>query len=585
MLTKVKTLFTSEENQMTDIKNSRVHVQNFGQKPMSKIDIAARLTVSGAIAVVLFAGAILSGQMSSQVVTAVGSLPILNGKSALTELKQRGRLESIVRKENSDKVRDDSVRAEAALAFGGSTKIQANDGIAGDQFGGSVAISGTTVIVGANGGAATASGAGAAYVYVLSNGAWTLQQKLTANDGEADDAFGTYVAISGDTAVVGAYGDRVGTNVNQGSAYVFVRTGTSWSLQQKLTVADGAANDFFGRAVAIAGDTVVVGSSSADVTTNVDQGAAYVFFRSGSTWAQQAKLVAGDGAATEYFGDSVAISGDTVVVGATEDATGANIQQGSAYVFTRSGTAWSQQAKLTAGDGTAFDYFGFSVAVDSNTAVVGTLQDVGANFQQGSAYVFVRSGTTWTQQQKILAGDGSANDSFGNSVFVSGDTAMIGAAGDTNGANARQGSAYLFTRTGTTWTQSQKLVAADGGAEDSFGAGVAFTQNAAVVGSIGDTIGGNSLQGSAYIFSSDVSISGRVTTPSGQNLRNVIVSLIDSANVRRTATTSSFGIYQFDGVRTGESYTMTVASKRYRFSPKQFQLDAALTNVDFVGLE
>lgn len=573
---------------MTGLNNSRANGrQKLRQTALSKIETAVRIAVSGMIALAIIAMTVFTGEKNVRV-NAAGSLPMLRGKAAITELKNRGNFDSLVRKvkaDRDDKVRDDMPRTDAALAFGGSTKIQANDGIAGDQFGGTVAISGTTVIVGANGGAATSSGAGSAYVYTLSSGAWTLQQKLTANDGEADDAFGSYVAISGDTAVVGAFGDRVGTNVNQGSAYVFVRSGSSWSLQQKLTAADGAANDFFGRAVAIAGDSVVVGSSSADVGANVDQGAAYVFFRSGTTWAQQAKLVAGDAASTDYFGDSVAISADTVVVGATEDANGANIQQGSAYVFTRTGTAWSQQAKLTAGDGTAFDYFGFSVTIDANTAVIGTLQDVGANFQQGSAYVFVRSGTTWTQQQKLLAGDGSANDSFGNSVFILGDTVMIGAAGDTNGANVRQGSAYLYTRSGTSWTQTQKLVATDGTSDDSFGAGVAFTQNAAVVGSIGDTVGGNALQGSAYIFSSDVSVSGRVTTPAGQNLRNAIVSMIDSQGVRRTATTSSFGIYQFDNVRTGDTYTMTVASKRYRFSPKVLPIDAALTNVDFVGLE
>jgi len=548
----------------------------------------ARFVFSTATAACLLTAVMLNGEMQTRSINAAGSLPLLRGKAAITELKRRGNLDSLVQRVNADK--DEKIGADAnapnaALAFGGSTKLQAGDGVAGDQFGGSVAISGTTVIVGANGGAATASGAGSAYVYVLSNGAWTLQQKLTANDGEADDAFGSYVAISGDTAVVGAFGDRVGTNVNQGSAYVFVRTGTTWALQQKLTVADGATNDYFGRAVAIAGDTVVVGASSADTLTNIDQGAAYVFLRTGTTWAQQAKLLATDGATTDYFGDSVAISGDTVVVGATEDATGANIQQGSAYVFTRTGSAWTQQAKLAAADGTAFDYFGFSVAVDGNTAVIGTLQDVGANFQQGSAYVFVRSGSTWTQQQKLLAADGAANDSFGNSVFILGDAVMLGAAGDTNGANVRQGSAYVFTRSGTAWTQSQKLVAADGTADDSFGAGVAFTQNAAVVGSIGDTVGTNALQGSAYIFSSDVTVSGRVTTPGGQNLRNAVVSIIDPQGVRRTATTSSFGIYSFDSVRTGDTYTLTVASKRYRFTPKVLQIDTALTNVDFVGLE
>lgn len=571
------------ENQMSIVNG----VRNEARKSNGRFSPLNRFVLSAGIATGLLAVAAVGG-LQIRTATAAGSSPMLKGKAAITELKRRGAYDSLVHRVNADRnsvVRADITSPQAALAFGGSTKIQAGDGVAGDQFGGSVSISGTTVIVGANANAVTAGGLGSAYVYVLNGGSWTLQQKLTANDGAVDDAFGSYVAISGDTAVVGAYGDTVGSNVNQGSAYVFVRNGTTWTQQQKLTATGGAANDIFGRSVAIAGDSIIVGGASADGLTNVDQGAAYVFVRTGTTWSQQAKLTAGDGAALDYFGDSVAIAGDTAIVGATEDATGANLQQGSAYVFTRSGTTWTQQAKLTAGDGTAFDYFGFAVAVAGDTAVIGTLQDVGANFQQGSAYVFVRNGTTWTQQQKLAASDGAANDSFGNSVSILGDSVMIGAAGDTNGANVRQGSAYIFNRTGTTWTQGQKLVAADGSPEDSFGAGVAFTSNNAIVGSIGDTIGANTFQGSAYIFSSDVSVSGRVTTPSGQNLRNVVVSLIDAAGVRRTATTSSFGLYSFDGVRTGETYTLTVGSKRFRFTPKVLQIDSALTNVDFVGLE
>jgi len=296
-------------------------------------------------------------------------------------------------------------------------------------------------------------------------------------------------------------------------------------------------------------------------------------------------LTAGDGGTSDFFGDSVAIAGDTVVIGATEDTTATNIQQGSAYVFTRTGTTWTQQQKLTAGDGSAFDYFGFSVAVAGDTAVIGTLQDVGAVFQQGSAYVFVRSGTTWTQQQKLTANDGAAGDSFGNSVAISGDTVMIGAAGDTNGANARQGSAYVFSRSGTTWTQQQKLLAADGGAEDSFGASVAVTVDSAFIGSLGDTIGSNSFQGSAYVFSPSVSVSGRVTTPSGLNLRNAVVGMTDSAGIKRTAVTSSFGIYSFDNVLPGDTYIIGVSSKRYRFAARTMLITDNLTNVDFVGLE
>lgn len=543
-----------------------------------------RMLVAGSVAGGLVLAGLVTGGLETRQATAAGTAAKIRGNSAITELKKRGAYDSFLKRVKDDKVID-TTAATAATAFGGSTKIQANDGTAGDQFGGAVGISGTTVIVGANANASSSNRNGSAYIYTLTGGSWTLQQKLTPADGEANDVFGTAVAISGDTAVVGAYGDTVGTNQGQGSIYIYTRSGSTWTLQQKISAADGAAFDYFGKSVAIAGDTVVVGAEEADISTSINQGAAYVFFRTGTTWAQQAKLTANDGGVIDIFGASVAISGDSVIVGASEEAVGANTQQGGAYVFTRSGTTWTQQAKLVATDGTPFDYFGFSVSIDGNTAAVGTLQDIGANFQQGSAYIFTRSGTTWTQQQKLVASDAAAGDSFGNAVFVLGDTVMIGAAGDTNGTNVRQGSAYLFNRSGTTWTQTQKLVATDGGIEDSFGAGVGFTNNHAIVGSIGDTIGSNTLQGSAYIFSSDVTIGGRVTTPSGQNLRNVVVSLIDSNGVRRTATTSSFGLYSFDQVRTGEQYTMTVTSKRYRFSPLVTSFAASVSNVDFVGQE
>ena len=469
--------------------------------------------------------------------------------------------------------------------FSSLQKIEAGDGVAGDQFGGSVAISGNTAIIGANANAGAVAGTGFASVYVRNGSSWTLQQKLTASDGAVEDAFGSAVAIAGDTVVIGAFSDAIGTNQSQGSAYVFVRSGTTWTQQQKLTASDGASFDIFGRSVAIAGESVVVGAASSNVDTNVDQGAAYVFVRSGATWTEQRKLTAADGSASDFFGDSVAIAGDTVIVGATEDNGGANTQQGSAYVFVRSGDTWSQEQKLTAGDGTAFDYFGFSVAVSGNTAVVGTLQDIGTNFQQGSAYVFVRSGSTWTQQQKLLADDGAAGDSFGNSVTVLGDTVMLGAAGDTNGANARQGSAYIFTRSGTTWTQQQKLTATDGGAEDSFGASVAITTDAAIIGSLGDTIGANTFQGSAYVFAPSVTVSGTVKTPSGLNLRNAVVTMTDALGVKRTATTSTFGVYSFDNVSPGDTYLFTVASKRYRFSPQSLLITDNVSNVNFTGLE
>ncbi|MSQ08671.1 MAG: hypothetical protein EXR44_05165, partial [Dehalococcoidia bacterium] len=203
----------------------------------------------------------------------------------------------------------------------------------------------------------------------------------------------------------------------------------TWTQQQKLTASDGAANDFFGYSVAVSGDTAVVGAWGDDSA----KGSAYVFTRSGSTWTQQQKLTASDGAAIDYFGYSVAVSGDTAVVGAYGDDS----YKGSAYVFTRSGSTWTQQQKLTASDGAANDYFGGSVAVSGDTAVVGAYGD---DSEKGSAYVFTRSGSTWTQQQKLTASDGAANDFFGWSVAVSGDTAVVGARSD----DSSKGSAYMF---------------------------------------------------------------------------------------------------------------------------------------------
>jgi hypothetical protein len=201
------------------------------------------------------------------------------------------------------------------------------------------------------------------------------------------------VAIDGDTAVVGAFWDNVGANsTEQGSAYVFTRSGSNWTQQAHLTASDGAATDYFGISVAISGDTAVVGAWNDDIGGNTDQGSAHVFVRSGTIWGAQAKLTASDGAATDSFGVSVAINGDTVVVGAYVDDVEGNTDHGSAYVFTRSGTNWMEQAKLTASDGAAEDDFGISAAIDGDTVVVGAFgDDIGdspAHPNQGSVYVY-----------------------------------------------------------------------------------------------------------------------------------------------------------------------------------------------------
>jgi hypothetical protein len=375
------------------------------------------------------------------------------------------------------------------------TKLTAGDAAAGDQFGRSVALSGDTAVVGSHLDDDTDTDSGSAYVFTRSGTTWTQQAKLTASDAAAADWFGISVAIDGDTIVVGAlFGE--GAGADSGSAYVFTRSGTTWTQQAKLTASDGEPVDEFGISVAIEGDTAVVGSHF-DGDAGFFSGSAYVFTRSGTTWTQQAKLTASDAAALDRFGNSVALSGDTAVVGASfGDA--AFPDSGSAYVFTRSGTTWSQQAKLTASDAAALDRFGNSVALSGDTAVVGAQGNDDAGTESGSAYVFTRSGTTWSQQAKLTASDAAADDEFGFSVALSVDTAMVGAPfGD--GAVPASGSAYAFEPNGTTWTQVVKVTARDAAADDGFGFSVAIDENAVVVGSpFDDDAGSNS--GSAYVF-------------------------------------------------------------------------------------
>ncbi len=382
-------------------------------------------------------------------------------------------------------------------------KVTAQDGVAGDEFGHSVAIDGDTALVGAPRHQVGANNfQGAVYVFTWSGTTWKFEQELTAADGEEGDNFGWSVALSGTVAVVGAHYDKVGANTDQGSAYVFTRIGATWGERDKLTAADGAAGDRFGERVAVSGTTILVGVPFDDVGVNSDQGSVYVFVPDGFlNWEQQAQLTASDGEAQDNFGHSVGLSGNTALVGAHRDDVGPNVNQGSAYIFTRSGTIWTQQAQLTAADGEQGDTFGWSVALSGTIAVVGAHYDtVGANGGQGSAYVFTGSKALWTQQAQLTAADGEAGDHFGVSVALSGDTVLVAAYHDDVGANSDQGSAYVFTGSGATWTRQGKLTASDGAADDLFGLSVALSGDTALVGAFQNDVGANADQGSAYFF-------------------------------------------------------------------------------------
>jgi hypothetical protein len=355
-------------------------------------------------------------------------------------------------------------------------------------FGFAIALSGDTLVVGADTEASSATGvngnqtdrnadaAGAAYVFIRTGTTWTQQAYLKASNTEQNDFFGHSVALSGDTLAVGATGEdsnAPGVNgsdidnslTSAGAVYVFVRTGTTWAQQAYVKASNPGANDFFGGSVALSGDTLAVGAlgessdatgidgiQASDAATNA--GAVYAFVRTGTTWAQQAYIKASNTGEFDEFGNSVVLSGDTLAIGApgeSSSATGINPAAGqadnsapaagAAYVFVRAGTTWTQEAYLKASNTGAFDRFGFSVALAGDTLAVGAIGEAssatGINpaagqadnsvTNAGAAYVFVRNGATWTQQAYVKASNTGTTDELGSAVALSGDTLAVAA--------------------------------------------------------------------------------------------------------------------------------------------------------------
>jgi hypothetical protein len=378
-------------------------------------------------------------------------------------------------------------------------KLTASDGAASDTFGNCVSISGDDAIVGAYQDDDNGSSSGSAYIFERNgDDSWAHVGKLTPGDGAASDYFGRSVSISGDYAIVGAYQDD-DKGSSSGSAYIFKRNGDdSWTQVDKLAPDDGAASDYFGYAVSISGDDAIVGAYQDD-DKGYNSGSAYIFKRDGELWTQVQKLTATDGASSDYFGHSVSISGDDAVVGAYQDDD-KGYNSGSAYIFKRNGELWTQGQKLTASDGASSDSFGSSVTLSGDYAVVGAYQDDDNGSSSGSAYIFKRNGDdSWTQVDKLAASDGASEDNFGGSVSISGDYAIVGSnADDDNGSNS--GSVYIFRNNGNdSWMQVDKLTASDGAATDYFGGSVSISGDYAIVGASADDDNGSN-SGSAYIF-------------------------------------------------------------------------------------
>ncbi|GAB4368273.1 MAG: hypothetical protein Kow0042_09350 [Calditrichia bacterium] len=311
--------------------------------------------------------------------------------------------------------------------------------------------------------------------------------KIKAGDGSAESFFGTAVSISNDRCVVGASleGEH---GWGAGAAYVFGKTGNNWLQQDKIVASDAGSYSFFGTSVSIDADRLIVGATGA----NSGIGAAYIFLWNGNHWVEEAKIVPSDGGNGDSFGTSVSISGDYVVVG----ASGKALTKGVAYVLHRSGSQWNEEFILVASDGMAADRFGCAVSLDGNQVLIGARGDDPNGAASGSAYFFTRSGTNWNEEQKIWASDGVQGEGFGSVLHLSGNRSIVGAP---NAGPFSTGKAYIFKKDGGNWTEEKILTASDADMEKRFGSSVAIEDQLAVVGSSKDDENGNE-SGSGYVF-------------------------------------------------------------------------------------
>ncbi len=388
-----------------------------------------------------------------------------------------------------------------------------------DNFGYSVSISGNYIVIGAHlesedeNGENTMIYAGSAFIYERDeNGTWNPVQKIVASDRHDTTIFGNSVDISGNYIIVGAHlndRDATGSNYihNAGAAYLFKRdTQGNWNEVQKIVASDRDSADYFGFAVSISGNLAVVGAHREDddtigLNTLNSAGSAYIFYRDANdNWNEMQKIVASDRAESDYFGESVSISDEFLIVGAKredEDSAGMNPMEdpGSAYIFELNGTHWNEVQKITAPVRGNYDLFGSSMDISGDYAIVGArLESEDAeetNYLQyaGSAYIFERSSTgIWNLADKIVASDRAEDDVFGSSVSIWNNYAIVGAPEEDQNAFGEDsiedaGSAYIFHRDATgSWSEIQKIVTFDRGYVDYAGSAVGISGDYVILG-------------------------------------------------------------------------------------------------------
>jgi trimeric autotransporter adhesin len=439
------------------------------------------------------------------------------------------------------------------LIFGQQAFFKTPTAAVDNNLGFTVAISGDTMAAAAY---RENSNTGAVYIFVRNGTTWTQQARIVPDNARIDDQFGFALALFGDTLAIGSVVDSAEHTITNGAlaplagsdtdatdagaVYVYLRNGTTWTEQAYIKSSNSAATDLFGTAVALYDNTLVVGAQVKE--------RAYVFVRNGAEWMQQAEISPAFNVSGDNFGVAVAVDHDTAVIGATgEDSNSGLINgtgtsndnslsfSGAAYVYTRSGTDWTQQAFLKAANPDLDDTFGASVEVEGDTVVIGaygessragivngsTASTDNSAINAGAVYVYTRSGTTWTQQAFLKAANADAGDFFGNALGLSGNLLVVGApyessnvssstanvvngsTASTNNSLQSSGAAYVFYRTGTNWAETAFLKADHPNADDKFGYSVGISGSSIVVGDVGES---SNLTGVHATGSSDTSV-------------------------------------------------------------------------------
>ena len=384
------------------------------------------------------------------------------------------------------------------VAFEQAQKITSSSVSTYSYFGYDIEVDGSTMVVGAYGDNTTASSHGSAWIYTKSGSTWTLQDELDAPAlaNYSVRRFGWCVAISGDTAIIGAPHESTGYQAYQkffGAAHIYTRSGSTWSLQQTIQPAGLTANTYFGWDVAIDGDTAVM--TTYPQGSNTDDSRAYIYTRSGSTWSLQQTIdpIPSDGG-------SVSLSGDTLVLGSLS-STGAG---GPVSVYTRSGSTWSLQQTLTPSVSAQY-HGGGGLVLDGDTLAVSAS---GYSSSTGAVFVYTRSGSTWTEQQIVTADSIVANSSFGggfghfNGIGLKGDVMVVGAPFEAGDVGYQAGFTYVFERSGSTWSQTARLSPEDvvgHSTSDNFGRACAVDTDTVLIGSPGEDEDGADT-GAVYIF-------------------------------------------------------------------------------------